>query len=202
MITTRHLERLFEAQDWRRLHMELTAGRVEGSASLSRALTRVIPLAALGLIRLDELNQSQHPLYRRFLNVILTAQDRDGGWGEPLTTSLCLRALMLTPTHEHRITAGLQYLANLQKPEGIWPSEPIRRLAGDPLVSAFVLLQLGNLEPFQHTVRFHDVFQWFVKHAAGLEPDVKRLWQHAQLRSQTSAVDLSPAESLFARPAA
>src|SRR4051812_10846813 len=94
MITIRQIERLFDAQQYRRLTAELLATRAEALAELQMALARAVPVAALGIIRMDELSQAHHGLYRRLLNVVLTAQDKDGGWGEPLTTALCLRALL------------------------------------------------------------------------------------------------------------
>src|SRR5688572_13273069 len=38
---------------------------------LATRLSRVVPISALAMIRLDELSQAHHPFYRRLLNVIL-----------------------------------------------------------------------------------------------------------------------------------
>ena len=54
MITIRHIERLFSEQQFRRLYHELISGRPEASAGLMAELARPVPLAALGIIRLDE----------------------------------------------------------------------------------------------------------------------------------------------------
>src|SRR5688572_3608149 len=62
--------------------------------ALAATLCRVVPISALAMIRLDELSQAHHPFYRRLLNVILTSQQSDGGWGDLLTTALCVRALI------------------------------------------------------------------------------------------------------------
>ena len=97
MITIRHIERLFEDHQHRRLYRELIAGRPEATFALEAVLARPVPIAALGMIRLDELAQSHTSLYRRLLNVVLTAQQSggaDGGWSDPVTTSVCRRALL------------------------------------------------------------------------------------------------------------
>jgi len=94
MITIRHIERLFDDHQHRRLYRELIGGRPEATFALEPVLARAVPLAALGMIRLDELSQSHTGLYRRLLNVVLTAQQADGGWTDPMTTALCLRALL------------------------------------------------------------------------------------------------------------
>src|SRR5438874_2521767 len=118
MITIRHIERLFDAKQYLRLSHELMATRAEGLAELEPTLGRAVPLAALGVIRMDELSQAHHPLYRRFLNVILTSQEKDGGWGDPLTTAICLRALLCGNGNGPAVQGGLAYLAGLQREEG------------------------------------------------------------------------------------
>src|SRR5439155_23951240 len=95
MITVRHIERLFSHHQHPRLYRELIAGRPEGSlGGVEAVLARVVPIAALGMIRLDELSQSHTSMYRRLLNVVLTAQQPDGGWGDAMTTALAVRALL------------------------------------------------------------------------------------------------------------
>src|SRR4051794_26872760 len=95
MITFRQIDRLLNEQQHRRLYKELVTGRPEASfPSLEPSLARAIGVAALGMIRLDELSQSHVPLYRRLLNIVLTAQQSDGGWGDLMTTALCVRALL------------------------------------------------------------------------------------------------------------
>src|SRR5688572_29850183 len=93
MMTIRQLERQFSQYQFRRLYQELVTGRPEAAAGLEVILSRTVPIAALGLIRLDELTQSHLPLYRRLLGVVLTSQQKDGGWGDPAVTALCVRAL-------------------------------------------------------------------------------------------------------------
>ena len=189
MITIRQLERLFNEQQYRRLYQELITGRPEVQAQLPE-LSRVVPLAALGMIRLDELTQSHAPLYRRFLGVVLTSQQADGGWGDPVVTAICLRALMCGRGQGAATTCGLAHLANLQKSEGIWPKEPIRRMSADAVTSAFILLELGDRADFRQAVRFDDAIDWFATNAQAMDPAAKILWAHASVRCR-----LTPANS-------
>ncbi|HEX8523305.1 MAG TPA: hypothetical protein VF669_13695 [Tepidisphaeraceae bacterium] len=202
MITIRQIERLFSAQQWPQLFAHLTAGRPEFShlpaqllptpakqhkssedSSRTRTLpTQVVPIAALAMIRLEELTQSNHPFFRRLLNVVLTSQQSDGGWGDPVTTALCLRALLSSNGQGASISGGLAYLAGLQKTEGIWPKEPIRRLPADAFTSAFILHQVGEYEAFQTSIRFDDALLWFATHERQLDEPTQRLWRHARTR--------------------
>src|SRR4051812_7272654 len=118
MITIRHIERLFADQQHRRLYRELVAARPEGAFALEGALARVVPIAALGMIRLDELTQGHTALYRRLLNVVLTSQQSDGGWGDPMATALCVRALLCGGGQGAAVERGLNYLSGLQQPKG------------------------------------------------------------------------------------
>lgn len=189
MITLRQIERLFNEHQFRRLYQELMTGRPEGQARLEAEFAKPVPVAALGVIRLDELTQSHTALSRRFLGVILTSQQADGGWGEPAVTALCLRALMTCSGQGPAIDRGLRYLANLQKPEGIWPREPFRRMPADALVSAFVLLELGDRPEFRSAVRFDDAVDWFAVNAAAMDPAAKTLWSHAAMRCRLTVAN-------------
>src|SRR5438552_517875 len=145
MITVRHIERLFSHHQHPRLYRELIAGRPEASlGGVETVLARVVPIAALGMIRLDELSQSHTSMYRRLLNVVLTAQQPDGGWGDVMTTATAVRALLGGGTsHSAAAERGLRYLASLQNEDGLWPREGMRRIGatGDAFATAFVLMQ-------------------------------------------------------------
>jgi hypothetical protein len=182
MITLRQLERFFDQQQFRRLYQELIAGRPEASAGFDVVLSRVMPIAALGMIRLDELTQSHTPLYRRLLNVVLTSQQKDGGWGDPVVSALCIRALLLGNGHGAATACGFAYLAALQKDEGTWPREPLRRMPADAQTTAFILLQLGEHDLFRRVVRFDDAVDWFTVHNRELDATTRQLWSHAQAR--------------------
>jgi len=188
MMTVRHIERLFSNHQHPRLYRELIAGRPEATApGLDAVLARVVPIAALGMIRLDELSQAQTSMYRRLLNVVLTSQHPNGGWGDAMATAIALRALLgnASTGHGRSIDRGLAHLAALQDEHGTWH----RTWHGDPLASAFVLLQLGDRSAFRHAVRFNDAVAWFNAHAPHLENPTKRLWMHASVRCR-----MTPAE--------
>src|SRR5438128_8171634 len=133
MITIRHIERLFSHHQHPRLYRELIAGRPEANLGLDDVLGRVVPIAALGMIRLDELSQSHTSMYRRLLNVVLTAQQPDGGWGDPMATAVALRSLLGSGGHGSAVERGLRYLADLQQEDGLWPLEGLRRMSADTL---------------------------------------------------------------------
>ena len=184
MITVKQLERLWKARSHGRMIKELLASRPENSTRLEVELAAPVPAAALAIVRLDELSQGHVPLYGKLLRRVLSGQEADGGWGDPLTTAICLRALLAGRGHGIAIDRGLFYLANMQKSEGIWPKVPFRRLPADAYVSAFVLLQLGDKPQFRGAVRFFDALDWFESHEQELDAETRRLWDHASARCQ------------------
>src|SRR5262249_27926124 len=120
----------------------------------------------------------------------LSSQEADGGWGEPLATALCLRALLCGRGQGLAIERGLNYLADLQKSEGIWPAVPIRRTAEDPFVSAFILFQLADSLAFRATVRFQAATQWFLQNQIKPDEEACRLWHRASLRCRPNFIAL------------
>ena len=199
MITVRFIQRLWDARQYDRLIRELLAARVEGSARVATALSGSTAAAALGLIRLDELNQSHTPVAQKMLRCIIASQASDGasdgGWNDPLVCALCVRALLTSRGQGLAIQRGLASLANLQRDDGTWPAEPIRRMPGDALVSAFILLQLGGHQQFRSIVRFDDVVTWFEAHADELDGEIVKLWHHAKLRAGVQYSPVRRAES-------
>jgi len=185
MFTIRQIERLWSSKQYRRLAVELLQGRPEASYRLEAEFGRSIPAAALALVRMDELAQSHHPLYRTLLNVLIVGQEADGGWGDVMTTALCVRALTCGDGQGVAVERGLAYLAQLQKSEGIWPKVPIRRMSGDAFVSAFVLFGLGETQSFRRTSRLGDAVDWFTGNLATLDPDTRRLWDRAAAKCRT-----------------
>ena len=179
MFTIRQIERLWNSKQYRRLAVELLQGRPEASYRLEAEFGRSVPAAALALVRMDELAQSHHPLYRTLLNVLIVAQEADGGWGDVMTTAVCVRALTCGDGQGMAVERGLTYLAQLQKAEGIWPKVPIRRMPGDAFVSAFVLFELAEVEAFRQTSRLADALDWFAGNLTTLDPDARRLADRA-----------------------
>jgi hypothetical protein len=184
MMTVRHIEKLWNAGSYTKLLQEMLVGRPEASLRLEQEMSGSLPAVAMALLRLDELAQSHVPLYSKLLRTILAAQQPDGGWTDPLTTSICLRALFAGRGQGAAIERGLFYLAQLQKPEGIWPNVPIRRMPADPFVSAFIVMQLGADSRFRAAVRFIDALNWFESNEPALDPETRRLWDHASVRCQ------------------
>ena len=194
MITVRQIERYWNNRQYDKLFNALVENRPEASFPFDPAEARSTPAAAIALIRLDELSQSHVPLYGRLVRALLASQNvNDGGWGDPVVTALCLRALLAGRGNGAGIDFGMRYLADLQKAEGVWPAGPIRRLPADPAASAFVLFQLGDRLEFRTVVRFDDALAWFETHASSLDADARRWWESARLRCQVRLPVANPA---------
>ena len=196
MMTIRQIERLWNAKAYHKLSEELLAGRQEASFGVE-GVDRPCFVAALAIVRMDELSQTHHPLYTRMIHSVLAAQERDGGWGDPATTALCLRALLVDHGDGASIESGMGYLATLQKEEGIWPNGPLRRMPADPAISLFILYELGDNPRFRAAVRFADALDWFTRNQSTLSSECQSLCQWASLRWRTRGGN-KPAESLFA----
>jgi hypothetical protein len=182
MLTVRHLEREWNSGAFARLMRELLAARGEASPAIMSELARPVPAAAMVMIRLEELGQAHVPLFSKLLKTVLTAQNADGGWKDPLTTALVLRALRLTGGAGPTIDKGFAYLAQLQKDDGLWPAEPIRRMAGDPFVTAWILFHLGKDAIFRRAIRIDDALAAMELLEPSLSADAKRLWARVNRR--------------------
>lgn len=202
MVTVRQLERDWEGRKYERLLASLTAARPEGMFAFDTAGGRTVPAAAMALVRLDELNQSHVPLYGRLVRALLASQSTgDGGWLDPAVTAFCLRALTAGRGNGLAVERGLDYLADLQKADGLWPAGPIRRMVADPAASAFVLYQLGDNPRFRHAVRFDDAVRSLESRARPLDSDAKAWWQLARMKCLCPApVPVRPNEPNGAMP--
>src|SRR5579859_1940735 len=175
MMTVRQIERHWEAKSYDRLMGELLTARPESGFRLGLDPTRAVCPAALAIIRLDELEQSHAKIYPKLIKTILLAQEADGGWGDLVTTAMCLRALFCGQGHGLAIERGLKYLADLQKSEGIWPNIPIRRMPADPYVSALILYELADQKAFRTAVRLEDAVGWFTANEVNLDAPTREL---------------------------
>ena len=182
MLTVRHLEREWNTGAFARLMRDLLAARGEASPAVMSELSRPVPAAAMVMIRLEELGQAHVPLFSKLLKTVLAAQNTDGGWKDPLTTALVLRALRLTAGAGLAVDRGFQYLAQLQKDDGLWPAEPIRRMAGDAFVTAWILFHLGNDAIFRRVIRLEDALAAMELLEPSLSPEAKRLWARVNRR--------------------
>ena len=82
MITVRQLERLWQEKAYARMSALLLEMRPESSLRLAQELARPTALAALAIIRLDELAQSHSGFCSRMIRSLLAAQEMDGGFGD------------------------------------------------------------------------------------------------------------------------
>lgn len=197
MTTVRHLEKLWKSKAHKRSIRELLTGRPEASLRLEQLLGgNPLAAAALTIIRLDELGQSHTALAGKLIRSIILAQESDGGWINPLVTAACLRALLTSRGEGNSVARGMAYLTTLQRPEGAWPAEPLRRMPADAFVSAFILLQLGREELFRRVARVTDAAAWLAANETGIDPEARRLWDHARLRLRTR-IETPQAASLW-----
>jgi len=178
MFTVRQIERMWSAGAYDRISSSCLYMRQESSDGLRARLSACATCAAaLAIIRLDELNQSHVPLCATLIRHILDAQQADGGWGDVLTAALCLRALTCCHGSGLAIDRGMQFLAGLQRAEGIWPAVCVRRMPGDPFISAFILFHLGQDARFRSAARVEDALRWFEANEDSLDADTARLWR-------------------------
>ncbi len=182
MMTVKQIERSWSAKHYERLFRDLTVSRSETVSMIEVDGDWSIPAAAMALIRMDELIQSHVPLYRQLLRAVVVSQGSDGSWGDPAITALCLRALLCGDGQGLSIERGMDFLARLQKPEGLWPKYPLRRMPEDALVSAFILFELGDQPAFQSAVRMDDVVGWFESNESFLGGTARDLWSQAARR--------------------
>lgn len=187
MITIRHIERAWMTGTYEKLFRELVSARPEAGFRFELEQGRAVPTAAMAVIRLDELNQSHVPLCGKLLRAVIAGQEKDGGWGDAMTTALCLRALVCSGGEGLAVARGFQYLANLQKLEGVWPAVPLRRMPADGYVSAFVLYELGDNPRFREVVQFADAMKWFEANEPSLDAETRRLWTRAKHRCRVNA---------------
>lgn len=187
MITVRWIERLWNAKKHRQLATELLANRPEGLVDAFGSKDGptqhpTAPAASLAVIRLDELAQSHTPVCRTLLRTLIALQDSDGGWGDLFTSALASRALLCSGGAGEALHRAMGYFELLQKPEGIWPREPVRRLPADALQSALILFELGDAPLFQSRVRVEAALRWFDDHSDTLDAETRLIYSHAKLR--------------------
>lgn len=182
MTTVRQIERAWKSRQFDRLFSDLAALRPEAALQNRPDAGWEAVAGAMALIRLDELGQSHVPLCATLIRAVVVAQQADGGWGDLVSTSICLRALLCGNGNGEAVDRGMAYLANLQKSEGIWPSVPLRRMPEDAAVSALVLYELGDQPAFHGAVRVDDAISWYARNEDAIDSDCAALWHRAELR--------------------
>ena len=77
-----------------------------------------VPVAelALALIRLDRSGEADSPACTFLVRLLLERQESDGGWGDHLSTALCVAALSCGRGRGISVEAGLAYLAGHEDP--------------------------------------------------------------------------------------
>jgi hypothetical protein len=179
MITIRQIERLLNECRFDRLARVLMEGRVEVSPGVLEMVKNAAAGAGLAIIRLDELGQAHTALCGRLIRSLLLSQESDGGWIDPPTSAVALRALLCNGGHGRAVERGMAYLSQMQKSEGIWPAGPLRRMEADALGSAYILWLLGDEPAFAGAVRFEEAVGWFDRNWPQIDAEAGRLFQLA-----------------------
>ncbi len=142
MLTVRQIERLWESRNYNRLIDELVEGRAEGTEGIRPLLHGPETAAALAIVRMGELLQGHQVLVGRLVRYLISIQSPEGGFGDTTTTAICIRALAANQGSGPVITKALKHLETLQRDDGEWPIEPLRRMPGDLAATAFIIRQL------------------------------------------------------------
>ncbi|QOV91084.1 hypothetical protein [Humisphaera borealis] len=198
MLTVRQIERLYVARDFSRLLHDLTSHRADALIRWDKQANRSVLAAAMSAIRLDELSQAHHAFCGTMVRAVLAAQEADGGWGDPLSTALCLRALLASKGNGASIDRGMAYLAAVQQDAGSFPAGPFRRMPADGHVTTSVLYLLGEFETFAAAVDGLGAADWIEHNLATLDDPTRVLWRHGSVRSRRGGPG---APRLIRRPA-
>ncbi len=193
MITIRQIERLWEAKRFRRLMRDCTAARPEASLRLETDLANRPAAAAMAVVRLAELNCRTAPIFDHLAASVRAGQEADGGWGDAPTTALCLRALTVAGDPGGAAGRGVTFLRNLQRDDGLWPAGPVRRMSGDPYLTAFTLLHLtadARLRDACGDVRLDAAANWLDFNPGRLDAETRRLWGRVGVRCRVEAVSV------------
>lgn len=142
MLTMKQAERFWNLKAYGRLIDELCPGRAEAVGGIRQLINGPVAAAALTVIRMHELLQSHHPFVGKMVRFLVASQASDGGLGDAVTTALAIRALATDRGTGQALESAIRFVDLLQRDDGEWPREPLRRMPGDPAVTAFVLLQL------------------------------------------------------------
>jgi len=187
MMTVRHIERLWKDQRFDRLIDELVTGRAEGVAGIRPLLQGPLAAAALAVIRMGELHQAHQPLAARLVRFLLASQELDGRFGDTATSALTLRALAASQGAGPAIASALKFLETLQRDDGEWPAEPLRRMPGDPAVTAFVIRQIAECRTPAATQLVDRALQRLLEDPAAGDHQLATLRQRVLVRKPSTA---------------
>jgi len=185
MLTHRHIERLWNQEDHRKLFAALAVGRAEFPADVVAELAgRPLSTAALAVIRLAELNQTRCAVFPRLVNFLLASRDIDHIWGDVMTSAMVIRALRVVVSSGPVVDESCRALAALQKDDGSFPDQAVRRMTGDPLTTALVIALLGDDRTFADAISIDAALKWLARSAPST---LRNLVRVAGLRSHRLA---------------
>jgi hypothetical protein len=187
MTTARQIQKLWQTNDYKRLVRLCLEARADALEPILPMLSGPVGSAALALIRLTELSPFPTPMHAGLAQVLANHQRENGGWGDPVLTAVAVRALLSAELQRDRASAGISHLGRLQRDDGLWPAGESTRLPGDPVVTLFVLLQLGVEAAFRFVTRVDRAIEAIDAHPS-LDASSRRALTIARLRSTTASV--------------
>ncbi|MFT3786099.1 MAG: hypothetical protein QM770_08035 [Tepidisphaeraceae bacterium] len=186
MTTIRQINGMMNDGQTRKLVQELTRYRADVPAAVAGDLEgSPVAAAALAAIRLLEIDQTHMPVFTQLLGRLLKTQTADGSWddGDPFVTALAARALLGWPETRPAALRAIAFLTGLQRDDGSFPRTGPRRLPGDALATAFVLVQLAEFADFAESIRLGAALFWLGQNRHSLSPDCRSLARNAVSRS-------------------
>ena len=187
MTTTRQIQALLSDGQHAKLIEGLAHYRSDLPAEAISALNgSPMAAAAVAAIRLQELNQQRDGVYRNLIARLIAAQESNGGWGDTLVTSLVARALLGEPSARSAAIRALILLAGLQKDDGSLPRDPVRRLPGDALTTAFALAHLARSQEFAQRFRIESAIFALTQARGTVSPAVEPLIKLVVQRASAS----------------
>ena len=171
MTTVKQMDGMWTDGQGKKLFAELSKFRPDVPEFLTAELGgSAVATAALSMIRLQELSQTRTSLYRALLARLTVTQEADGGWGDALATTLATRALLNEPEGRSAGMKAVILLGNLQKEDGSFPRETIRRLSGDALATAFILAHLSRISDVANRFRLEAAINHLVESRSTASP--------------------------------
>lgn len=187
MTTVRQMQSWMSDGQHGRAIAELSQFRGDLPAEIVRELNgSAIAAVALAAIRLQELNQQRTTLYRGLLARLVGLQLADGGWGDVLPSALAIRALLGDASTRGDAIRGIDWLCGQQKDDGSLSREPIRRLPGETMVTAFVLAHLSRSSEFAMRFRIEAALKSLAGPRPLASPAVQSLIKLAIQRASAS----------------
>lgn len=188
MTSVRQIDGLWSEGRTRQLVTELTRFRPDFPASMIDSVSSSpVVAAALAMVRLQELDQTLLASYEGLKRKLLASQAADGSFGSIPITVLACRALLAEPTGAEALRKGLEYLGLIQREDGGFPVDELRRLPSDLLATALCIYHLSRDDRAKRALRFEAAGRWLADHRMDASP-LDRAFVQVTLRRAGSSI--------------